>query len=387
MRLSIEFSRKNNAAQVVAAATRKGGKRQSEEVNAPMPDRVKMEMDSYRTAVTSARMPENPIFYELRRKYEAALTDSHVRSQIQTAENKLIAEEVMLAKDGTDNPELTELFKRPWFDQFLRQCLAADMWGYSVVEFGYMDENNEFISCKTFPRANIYPPNRSIILNETDTEGIPFGDNPGKLYLLELNEPNDLGLLELITKEVIWKGFARTDWATFSGKWGNPHLVIATEAEGDELDKLNTAAANFANNSYLVGDFDPQAVQLLESRNAGNGYLMFEKNIHLCDEQISKLINGQTGTSDNQAWAGTAEVHAEILDDYHHSRLRRYTNIINYKLIPFLISKGYPIEGCRLRFTVLDATQEVATGGALGNEGKPDPDPDPKKPKAALVPW
>jgi len=99
-------------------------------------------------------------------------------------------------------------------------------------------------------------------------------------------------------------------------------------------------------------------------------------------------MNGQTGTSDEKAFVGSAEVHERILDDWHHSRLRRYANIINYKLIPFLVYHGYPLEGLTGTFKELMA---VETPG--GNEQGPDADggQNPKKKvkpgPAAVFPW
>lgn len=378
--------RKNNGA---VAETKKKGGRQSETVNRPNPDRVSMQMDTLREAVTATKMADSATWYQLRKVYENTMTDGQVRSQCNTAINKLIAEPLMLSKDGNDDEETTQLFNRPWFNSFIEACFYADLWGYTVVEFGYFDENNEFMSCKVFPRANIYPGTKQIIKEETDTEGIPYGDTPEKFFLLELKEWDDIGLLELISREVIWKAFARSDWSQASERWGQPTIVVASDAEGEELAKMDSSLKNFGKNGYFLGDFDPDAIKLLEAKNNGQGYLMFEKNIHLCNEEISKLINGQTGTSDNQAWAGTAEVHSEILDDYHHGRLRRYTNIINYKLIPFLIKNGYALEGYTARFTALDPKSENIGGSdeETGTKNEEQGGQPVKKPAAASRPW
>ncbi len=355
MKFSFEISRNSKAA--ATEQTVKKGKRLSGEVNRPQPDRVKMQMATLRQAVENARDINNPSWLDLYEIYRNTMTDAHVRSQYDVAVNKLQASPFVITRDDNDNDELSKLFMRPWFSQFVKHFFDYDMWGYTVVEFGQKDEDGEWEGCSVFSRKNIYPHNRNVLINETDTSGIPYGDNPWKFFLVEIGEPDDLGLLELVSREVIWKAFARRDWSELSEKWGKPHLVIKTDAEGEELNKRERAARNFANNAYFITDSEDE-IDTLESKSGPTGYQIFEKNIRLIDEQISKLMNGQTGTSEEKAFVGSAEVHERILNDYHAARLRRLSNYVNYELIPFLIWHGYPLQaGDKIRFTELDPKQ------------------------------
>ncbi|MFA7466969.1 MAG: DUF935 family protein [Desulfotomaculaceae bacterium] len=371
----------------------KKNKRLSSTVNLPQPDRIRMQMDVLRNAVESARDIYCPSWIDLYNIYRNTTTDAHVRSQYQTAVNKLIASNFVMARGGQDNEELTGLFKRPWFDKFLEFCYVSELWGYTALEFGLQDQNGEFTDLKIFPRFNIYPFNRNIIINQENTAGFYYGDEPARWFLLELSEPDNLGLLELISREVIWKAFARRDWSEHSEKYGKPHVIVYTDTEDTaETDKREQAAANFANNGYMIADKELDKVEFLESTGTGTAYLIYEKNIRLIDEQISKLMNGQTSSSDEKAWVGSAEVHERILDDWHHSRLRRYTNIINYKLIPFLAYHGYPLqEGDTGRFTELDPkviTQENPEEPQLEETEENTPEPGkPVKKKVNLLPW
>ena len=54
-------------------------------------------------------------------------------------------------------------------------------------------------------------------------------------------------------------------------------------------------------------------------------------------------MNGQTGTSDEKSFVGSAEVHERVLDKFTEARLKRVQDIVNYKLLPFLQYHGYPI--------------------------------------------
>lgn len=340
----------------------KKGSRQSDNVNLPQPDRVQMELGSLRQYVTDAKDTQNPSWTELYRMYENTLTDPEVSTQRDIAVNKIKAEKFIISKDGNDNDELTALFMRPWFDKFREFIVEKELWGYRLAEFGQFDADGQFIDCELFPIYNVYPHNKNIILNATDRQGIAYANddpekgqiiNPYELFLIELGEKKSLGKLEKLTREVIIKSFARRDWNEHSEKWGQPRIVIKTDAEGKELDQVEKGAKNFSRNGYaLVGTED--TVEKFEASNNGSGYLIYDKNIDKCDQYIAKIINGQYGTGAEKAFVGTAEVAENILNDFHHSRLREAQNVINYELIPFLIYWGYPLEGCTGRFPALD---------------------------------
>jgi hypothetical protein len=275
-----------------APANDKKGSRLSEQVNKPQPDRVQMELGNLRTKVEEAKDPQNPSWVELYRMYENTLTDAEVKTQRRIAVNKLKAEKFVISKDGTDNEELSALFQKPWFDKFREVLIDAELWGYRLVEFGQFDEDNQFIDCKGFPVMNVYPHNKNIIINLTDTAGIPYSNfdkekgeliNPYDFFLIELGVKDELGLLSDLTREVIIKSFARRDWNEHSEKWGQPRIVIKTDAEGKELDTIEAGARNFSRNGYaLVGSDD--VVEKFEASGNGSGFMIYDKNIDRCDQ-------------------------------------------------------------------------------------------------------
>ena len=217
--------------------------------------------------------------------------------------------------------------------------------------------------------------------------------DPKDYFLFEVGETNDIGLLELIAREVIIKSFARRDWAEHSEKWGQPRIVIKTDAEDNDLTVLQSGVANFARNGYAIVGIDDE-IEKFDSTGTG-AETIYSNNINLCDANIAKLINGQSGTGEEKAFVGSAEVSERILNDYHYSRLRRYSNVINYQLTPFLIYYGYPLTEATGRFVSLD-TPQPPKGGAEpdSNAGESTNDTGSKQASAAkkkvysgLAPW
>lgn len=375
---SINKKAKAELAPEKVKATGKKGGRYSDQVNLPQPDRVQMELGTLRTHIEAAKDTQNPSWTELYRMYENTLTDAEVITQRRIAVNKMKAEKFVISKDGTENEELSALFQKPWFDKFKEILVDVELWGYRLVEFGQFDEDGQFIDCQFFPVYNVYPHNRNIIIEATDTAGIPYANedpekgplvNPYDFFLVELGDKKSLGLLELLTREVIIKSFARRDWNEHSEKWGQPRIVVKTDAEGNDLYVIEKGASNFSRNGYAIIGIDDE-VEKFEASNNGSGYLIYDKNIDKCDQYIAKIINGQYGTGTEKSFVGTAEVAERILDDFHSSRLREAQNIINYELIPFLIHWGYPLEGVTGRFPSLDekAPSDSPPAGRVGQE-------------------
>jgi hypothetical protein len=175
-----------------------------------------------------------------------------------------------------------------------------------------------------------------------DEHGIPYRQPPVSKYLIEVGRPYDLGLLKVATKTVIRKEYALTDWSRRNEKYGMPWLVVRTASRNKaELDEKAAMAENFGANAWAILD-DQDQIDLLESSNTF-AFQSFKEYADWADQAISILINGQSGTTMEQAYVGTAEVHERILNTYTKARMHRIQNNINYSLLPFLRRHGYPI--------------------------------------------
>lgn len=314
--------------------------------------------------------------YEL---YEDTELDNHVKSQLRTRRLKVLAEKfVVLDATGKPNKELTKLFKKGWFEEFISHCIDTKFYGYSLLEFGKIIQTNnskfaDFEDVFSWPRTLLYPDQGQLLLTSRLTAKYQYRNPDGTFnspWLLELGKLSDYGELESIVPEVIFKRYSRADWQRFAEKFGLPTVALfTTETSQSALDTKEAYLRNFGNNSYLLGDKDTDELQFLESKSStGNAHLVFKESIIVSNEEISKGISGQTGTTDQKAFVGAAEVHERILDDYHTSDLRYANNIIQTKLIPRLIDQlNWPLEGCEF---VFDAFIE---------KPKPDKAKPPKK--------
>lgn len=320
----------------------KGGGRKSKILTKQPLDRVKMEIGNLTRAVENALDPVNSDRIDLLSMYENSWKDSQVISEREKAESYLITEPFEVLEGETMNKEKTKLFERPWFTHFITIAMYTDFWEYTLAEFQEQDEKGEFTDVKVFPRKHVRPFEKQIVINPTDREGISYEGNEYDFFLLELGDPDNAGKLESITREVIWKTFARSDWSEYNERFGKPILDFAVDTTNEEEVKgKEEMAANFGSNGWIIRDIEEEVsiTQVASRASAEN----FKDMANFCDDQIAKLMNGQTGTSDEKSFVGAAEVHERVLDKFTEARLKRIQDIVNYKLFPFLQYHGYPI--------------------------------------------
>ena len=357
------------AKQETAPTPRRKHKRYSDSILKMPPNRVRMQMDTLSNAALAALDPEHSDRSRLLDMYENTVKDSQYIAEHEKAVAFLITEpfEVCPVGTGEGDKERTLLFQRPWFTHFLTIAVDTEFWGYTLAEFGQQDAQGEFLDVSVFPRHHVRPFEKQITRYPDEYSGIPYGGNETEYFLLELGEADRLGKLESITVEVIWKTFARSDWSEYNERYGKPFIIYHTDT-GDEKERDRAFEMAQKYGSELVGVVDTdESLDVIDvaSRASAQNYSELAK---ACDENIAKMMNGQTGTSDVKAWAGSAEVHERVLTEFTKARMKRIQDIINYRLFPFLTAHGYRLEGYEFQFYGLRSKQENTVDNKSLNE-------------------
>lgn len=315
--------------------------------------RVEQDMRIWKRAVQWAEDVLRPRRIELYRLYHRAMEDDHLLAQVRTARFTVQMAPFALRRNGNDDEQATEVFERPWFYDYLQHAVDSELYGHSLVEFHTRMEEGEFRKISLVPREHVRPEYGEVVLSIHDEKGIKYNEKPLDKYLVEIGDPYDLGLLKVAAKLVIRKEYALTDWSRRNEKYGMPFLIVRTSTQKQsELDAKEEMAANFGSNAYAILD-DQDQVDMLESNQAFT-FQSFQAYSDWADRAISMLVNGQTGTMDEKAYVGSAEVHERILNTYVKARMKRIQYHINYVLIPFLVRHGYSLEGAEFQFLDLE---------------------------------
>lgn len=344
--------------------------------------RIKVEMDTYRQALDMAR---NPIRYErkpLYAIYRDVELDDQVVSQRRIACSVVQRAPFEVLKGKKPSDDLKAHFTRPWFNDLMEVMVVTEFWGHSLIEFDpTRDDKGEFKCFSLIERDHVRPNYGDVVLRTTDFEGISFRGNPAFQYTLEIGRPDDLGLYHIVAIPYIRKKYADTDWSLFSERFGSPFLTIKTASrDKSELDAKEAMASRFASNGYAILD-DQDTVETIVTNHNGTAHRTFSERIDKADQQIAKVMNGQTGTSEEKAYVGSAEVHERILNDFTFARLIRIQYFINFNLIPFLVYHGYSdLKEASFEFTELREKQPEKESSTDGAEDMKK-DEEKKKPK------
>ena len=353
---------------------KKEEKRKSRLIHRMPPVRTRMEMDRLVQAALAALDPDNSDRQPLLEIYFNSWKDSQVIAEREKAEAFLITEpfEVHPVGEDGENKERTDLFRRPWFTQFVCAAMYSEFWGYQLIEFGEQDANGEFTEVNVFPREHVRPFEKVITVWPWDRDGISYEGHETEFFLLPVGSADNLGKLESISREVIWKTFARADWSEYNERFGKPFLTYKTNATDDaDKDRAVQELQEFgANLAGVIDSEDELIVTSVASKESSDNY---KSLVDVCDDNIAKMMNGQTGTSKNAQWTGTAEVHERVMTEFTKARMKRIQDIINYRLFPFLIAHGYRLDGYEFLFYGLKDKEENTVDG---KSWKPD---DPSK--------
>ena len=347
-----------------------------------------MQQDELKLAIEMAEMPECPRRDYLYDIYRVALRDGHLYGEAAKAINKVVGSPYGIFKKGSKeiNELATRLLMKDWFEEYRCYHEEARLWGHSLIQFLDMVESNEegvkfeFKCIDLIPREHVRPEEGFIVIDTSHETGIPFRDPviAKQLRLIEIGKPKNLGTMLIVSKEVIWKNYSRSDWSRTSEKFGQPMVVLKLNTtDTKEIDKAEEQAKNFGNNLWMI--VDPEDEVDLKEPTFKDSYKIYKEKALFCNDEMSKALTWQTGTSDEKAYVGSAEVHERVLNDYVEAAKRKQTYHINDTLIPFLIEHGYPLKDCEFRYLSYDeanpeaaaqkeAQQNKSGGGASGKK-------------------
>ena len=365
-------------------------------INRMYPYRVKAEMDKWRQAITAAESvtrPDRRLLYAL---YKEVVLDAHLKTQLRIAHVTVQRAPFKVLRRNKESDDMKALLDKKWFRDFLRHTLDAEFYGHSLMEFEFWNRtpDGQFKTITLVPREHVRPEYGDILLQAGAVDSLPYRNEKAFSHLLEVGDNYDLGILQIVSRNIIWKNYSLADWSLRNEKFGMPFLTVNTASrQKNELDAKEEMARNFGANGWAIMD-DQDEIKFVESQSGNGAHKTYEDNARYQDEQISKAINGQTGASDDKSYVGAAEVHERLLNDFTFARLQSLEDYINDTLLPFLIAFGYPMQKCRFAFSELEdwrnkkkEESKTTSSAAKDRKGEPAPsdEPDDEGEKKKLI--
>jgi len=241
-------------------------------------------------AAESLYQPRHDLLQDL---YTDVVLDCHLFATIQNRIANVIQCEFLIQNTQGKPAPVPE-----WLYDVIEWLTETALYGYTVLEY----YNKTF---HLIPRRHVVPSTGEILLDLKGEKRIKIQDEP---TLLTFGNPNDLGILHKACPIVFYKRFATAAWSEYIELFGIPVRVLKTDKrDATERQRLYQDLENMGKAAFAIIDSQDE----LEFVNGSNvdSYNVFDKMLERCNSEIAKLIIGQTGTTDEKSYAGSAKVH------------------------------------------------------------------------------
>ena len=295
------------------------------------------DISKWRNAIQSAEsitMPRRILLYDL---YEEILVDGHLTAVIEKRKLAVTNTPVVFVEKGVVHDEITELTSTEDFINLLHYIMECKLWGHSLIELSF---DNKKMQPKLIPRKHVEPNKGIILRHQYDQTGFSYRTAPYTDYCIEVGEENGHGLLMKAAQYVIYKRGGFGDWAQYSELFGMPFRIAKYDGYDEKTrSELETALREAGSAAYVVipKEADFEFIQ----NNAAGSNVLYEGLINLCNKELSKLILGQTMTTESGGALAQAKVHQEAERDLLMADKLFVKNVLNDKLIPMLQKHGY----------------------------------------------
>jgi phage gp29-like protein len=278
---------------------------------------------------------------------------AHYRSQLQTRRLAFDAiPATVTAPKGVDEKivdAVQGLVSSPKFRGMASTLCDAVSKGYAVAEpiWAYQDKLLKPVRYRrrdqryfTFDKAGL----EDLLLI---TDGKPDGEPlPPGVFVTHMPDilagvPIRRGLARTACWAFMIQSFSLQDWSAFAETYGMPLRLGRYHTGATPADKraLLNAVSQLGSDAFGIA---PMGMEIEFIKTEGNqGNAVFGGLIDYVDRQVSKVVLGQTMTSDNGSSLGQAKIHNEVRLDILKADCRQMADTINDQLIRWFVAFNF----------------------------------------------
>jgi len=312
------------------------------------------DVSAWKTAVNGFKNGNRTKYYDLA---ENIASDTYVSDAIDKRVRAITNAEITFQVDGKNVEAIDDLIDTPEFEELIREIILSQAYGKSVIETAFVPEFSVF----SYPRkhiriAHIDRPlserRKYIVSKESDQVGYEYAEDP---FIIEVGKDDDLGFIFRVAPYVIYKRGGFGDWAQFAEIFGMPFVTGKYDSYDTKTrDLLFEALSNIGSNPIAAIPKEAD-IEIKENKSSGSTDL-YDTLRKACNEEILVGILGNSMTTVNGSSKSQGEVHLDQQQEIHKSDRRLVQRVLNRKLVPLLIQRGYP----------------VVAGASIGYFGFPD---------------
>jgi len=297
---------------------------------------------TWRNALRAAENPKKPNRLLLYTLYAEMMLDGHLKAVYKKRRNAIIKTKIEFVKPGekTTNEDVLKIIERSWFIEMLKIMIDTTAWGHSLIEFlpDPMDPSLGPGKAVLIPRRHVVPELGYIAKKQGDASGIPFREPPTSNYVIEVGEVNDFGYLLEAAQYVIYKRGGFGDWAQFAEIFGmpfrkgkyNPNDPKSREILIESLDAAGSAA-------YAVYP-EGTDVEFVNNTSNNSSSNVYSGLIEMCNRELSKIVLGNTMTTEDGSSESQANVHANVEEELNQADRQWIEFLLNDYVKPMLVN-------------------------------------------------
>lgn len=339
--------KKKNAGRItVGGNLRRPGITGTQTIVLTQPKRFGIDIADMTAAIRSFENVDYSRRYKLYDLYSDILMDTHLSSVIDKRIQAVLALDIEFQRDGKKDEAIGEQISSPWFRRCIEDILAARWWGFSLMQF-YRD--GQWLNYDLIPRKHVDPIRRLIIRHQTDITGTSWDEYSDLLFV---GSPDDMGLLAKAAPWVIYKRNDVADWAQFAEVFGMPIQEYVYETDDDDArQRAIENATGLGSFGVFIHGKDSE-LNLKESGNKTGSADLYDKLCERCNSEISKLILGNTLTTEASKTGTQAlgTVHKKVEDKLVKADCRYILDVLNYDMTDIFQAMGIDTSGGKFCF-------------------------------------
>lgn len=305
--------------------------------------RVVQDVEKWRLAIQYAESVINPERRFIQELYNEIHFDSHIAALINHLKQYIqgmsfcVYDETIEDGDENEDEEAEQALKAKWFQDFMCYCIEAKIYGYSLIEFGSI-QNNKFTEVTSIDRRYVIPEAHAVkkdLYNYTST--IDFTLPIYTPWVMFIGDVKDLGLLNKAAPYFIYKKQALASWAEYQQILGIPPRVGKTDIKDDaRRNQMTKMLRDMGQASYAVLDIE-DTFEFVNPGGGADSVDTFLKMLEWANKELSKLFVGQTMTTEDGSSKSQSEVHQDMFEMIMQGYKKFITNVVNDQLKPILL--------------------------------------------------
>ena len=267
----------------------------------PSSDMRTKEIKDWQMAVMQATDPERPRRYLLYYIYQNLLRDDDLQA---TIENRVLPLQMatykIVDRRGNKVDKAQRLLERTWFQDLRRMCVMSQLQGTLLVDLTEKmnKDTMEIEEISEVPQCNYIAQVGAILERSTDNQGISYRTGGMETYYYQFGKDWDLGLLNVLAMPIYAKKLGFGSWLNYIDMYGVPWMfVITNRMDAERRDEIFNMLEDMR--SCRNGVLNAQESVEFGKEISGNTTNAFDPFMERCHKIITRLILGQTGTTNN----------------------------------------------------------------------------------------